>query len=108
MTIYFYFPLRKTTTSSVPSTPRLTLNELKDFVNQVHSLPCLIKEAAAVDKLMAQVESFRYDAKIALSSEDYNEKKVVELLEHADVMDVDLPEIHDLRLVSNPQLFLSS
>lgn len=65
----------------------------------MHNLPCVIKEAKAIDKLMGQVESFRYDAKLVLNSEDYNEKKVIELLEHADAMDVDLPEINDLRLV---------
>lgn len=99
MIFYFFFLLRKTTTSTAATLPRLTLNELKDFVTQVHNLPCTIKETNAIDKLMAQVESFRYDARIVLTAEGYNEKKVVELLEHAEAMDVDLPEINDLRLV---------
>lgn len=80
--------------------PRLSLNELRDFVNQINNLPCVIKESVSIEKLMAQVESFRYDAKLVLNADDYNEKKVMELLEHAETMDVDLPEVNELRLVS--------
>ena len=92
--------VRKTSTTTMPSMPRLTLNELREFVNQINNLPCIIKESSAIDKLMAQVESFRYDAKLVLNADDYNEKKVAELLEHAETMDVDLPEVNELRLVS--------
>ena len=92
--------LRKTSTAPAPALPKLTLVELREFVNQVNNLPCIIKETNAIDKLMSQVESFRYDAKIVLNSDDYDEKKVLELLEHAETMDIDLPEINELKLVS--------
>lgn len=49
---------------------------------------------------MGQVESFRYEAKLLLTSDDYNEEKVRELLAHAETLDLDLPEINELRLVS--------
>lgn len=89
---------RKTSTSATSTAPKLSLDELKEFSSQVQNLPCVIKEARAVDSLMAQVESFRFDAKILLNSNEYNEKKVSELLEHTETMDVDLPEINDLQL----------
>jgi len=95
----FCFFLRKTSTIPAPASPKLTLIELREFVNQVNNLPCIIKETNAIDKLMSQVESFRYEAKIVLSSDDYDEKKVLELLEHAETMDIDLPEINELKLV---------
>ena len=95
--VFFY---RKSSTSSTSSVTRLSFEELKDFVSQVQNLPCLIKEVNAIDKLMAQVESFRYEAKLVLTSEDYNESRVHELLEHAETLDLDLPEIAELKLVS--------
>ena len=96
--------IRKTSTPAT-NMPRLTLNELRDFVNQINNLPCIIKESIAIDKLMAQVESFRYDAKLVLNADDYNDKKVAELLEHSETMDIDLPEVNELRLVSNQRLY---
>lgn len=86
----------------------MSFEELKDFVSQVQNLPCLIKEVNAIDKLMAQVESFRYEAKLVLTSEDYNESRVHELLEHAETLDLDLPEIAELKLVSFVFQFLPS
>ena len=91
---------RKSSTSSTSSISRLSFEELKDFVSQVQNLPCLIKEVNAIDKLMTQVESFRYEAKLLLTAEDYNESRVHELLEHAETLDLDLPEIPELKLVS--------
>jgi len=89
---------RKTSTTPTLPPTRLSLQELKDFVQQVQNLPCLIKESRLIDGLMAQVESFRFDAKTCLESDDYNQEKVTELLEHADNMEVELPEISDLKL----------
>lgn len=91
---------RKTTTSA-PATPaqRLSLQELKDFVHQVESLPCSIKEMRLINGLLSQVESFRYEAKCLFEAGDYDQGKLVELLEHADNLEVDLPEINDLKMV---------
>ena len=86
--------------SGTPSAPRLSLDELKEFVSQVQNLPCVIKESQPIEMLMSQVESFRYEASALLNAGDYDTVKVSELLDHSESMDVELPEVGDLQMVN--------
>ena len=90
---------RKSSSVSSVQLPRLTLEELNDFVLQVKNLPCIIKEAKAIDILMLQIDTFRHEARLVLNSDKYNEQKVSELIEHGNSMDVELPEMHELKMV---------
>ena len=70
-------------------------------MNQVHNLPCIIKESRPIEVLMTQVESFRFEANALLNADDYDPAKVSELIEHSETMDVELPEVADLQMVSH-------
>ncbi|XP_047123479.1 lysine-specific demethylase 5A isoform X1 [Hydra vulgaris] len=89
---------RKSSSIASSSQPRLTLEELNDFVLQVKNLPCIIKEAKAIDILMQQIENFQHEAHLVLNSDNYNEPKVLELIEHGNSMDVELPELNELKM----------
>lgn len=89
----------KTRHSSGGSTPgpKLTIEELKDFVQQVNNLPCVIKEASLVAALLTQVENFQYEASCILKEATCDLTKLTDLLEHGMSLDIELPELNDIK-----------
>nr|XP_054751747.1 lysine-specific demethylase 5A-like isoform X1 [Lytechinus pictus] len=77
---------------------KLNYEELTDFMEQVHSLPCEIREALLVQKLVDEVEKFRSEAHDALSDAIPNSDKLKRLLEVGSALDIELPEIPKLKL----------
>ncbi|XP_030827948.1 lysine-specific demethylase 5A isoform X2 [Strongylocentrotus purpuratus] len=77
---------------------KLNYEELTDFMEQVQSLPCDIREAELVQKLVDEVEKFRSEAQDALSDAIPNSDKLKRLLEAGAALDIELPEIPKLKL----------
>ncbi|KAI8504280.1 Lysine-specific demethylase 5A, partial [Branchiostoma belcheri] len=76
---------------------RLSLEELKCFMEQVQSLPCIIQEAELIQDLLNRVESFQQEAQAALQDEMPNSEKLHRLLEIGVGLDVELPEMPKLK-----------
>eukprot|EP00794_Sanderia_malayensis_P006077 gene6077-6780_t len=83
--------------SASTSSVKLTLQELKDFVEQVNNLPCTIKESRLVSALMGQVENFQYEASCVLKDTSCNIDKLNDLLQHGIALDIELPELNMIK-----------
>ncbi|XP_065066766.1 lysine-specific demethylase 5A-like isoform X2 [Rhopilema esculentum] len=77
--------------------PKLTLSELREFVQQVDNLSCVIKEARLVTGLLNQVENFQYEATCILEDSTCDIQKLTDLVEHGQTLDIDLPELTSLK-----------
>ncbi|MEQ2195173.1 hypothetical protein XENOCAPTIV_008538 [Xenoophorus captivus] len=75
---------------------KLTVDELKAFVEQLYRLPCIISQARQV-KLLETVEDFHERAQVALSDEMPDSSKLQELLDLGSGLDVELPELPKLK-----------
>ncbi|XP_038061639.1 lysine-specific demethylase 5A-like isoform X2 [Patiria miniata] len=76
---------------------RLTLEELKDFMEQVQGLPCEIREVELVQDLLAKVGSFQTEAQDALCDTIPDSDKLKRLIEVGKGIDIELPEIPKLK-----------
>uniref|UniRef100_A0A3B3QDW9 Lysine-specific demethylase 5A n=1 Tax=Paramormyrops kingsleyae TaxID=1676925 RepID=A0A3B3QDW9_9TELE len=76
---------------------KLTLEELKAFVEQLFRLPCIIIQARQVKELLENVEDFHERAQAALADETPDSSKLHALLELGGGLDVQLPELPRLK-----------
>uniref|UniRef100_M3ZQT1 [histone H3]-trimethyl-L-lysine(4) demethylase n=1 Tax=Xiphophorus maculatus TaxID=8083 RepID=M3ZQT1_XIPMA len=76
---------------------KLTVDELKAFVEQLFRLPCIISQARQVKELLETVEDFHERAQVALSDEMPDSSKLQELLDLGSGLDVELPELPKLK-----------
>ncbi|GCB82620.1 hypothetical protein scyTo_0022371, partial [Scyliorhinus torazame] len=76
---------------------KLTVHELKAFVHQLYSLPCVISQTRLVKELLDSVEEFHERSKEALSDEIPDSSKLQLLLELGSGLDVELQELPRLK-----------
>ncbi|XP_028910355.1 lysine-specific demethylase 5A isoform X2 [Ornithorhynchus anatinus] len=76
---------------------KLTMEELKAFVQQLFSLPCVISQARQVKNLLDDVEEFHERAQEALLDETPDSSKLQVLIELGSGLYVDLPELPRLK-----------
>ncbi|XP_072408539.1 lysine-specific demethylase 5A isoform X1 [Chiloscyllium punctatum] len=76
---------------------KLTVHELKAFVHQLYSLPCVLSQTRLVKELLESVEEFHERGKEALSDEIPNSSKLQLLLELGSGLDVELQELPKLK-----------
>uniref|UniRef100_A0A669BFF0 [histone H3]-trimethyl-L-lysine(4) demethylase n=1 Tax=Oreochromis niloticus TaxID=8128 RepID=A0A669BFF0_ORENI len=76
---------------------KLTVDELKAFVEQLYRLPCIISQARQVKELLENVEDFHERAQVALSDEMPDSSKLQALLDLGSGLDVELPELPRLK-----------
>ncbi|KAG8536105.1 hypothetical protein GDO81_027115, partial [Engystomops pustulosus] len=76
---------------------KLTMEELKAFVLQLFSLPCLITQARQVKNLLDDVEEFHERAQEAMSDEIPDSSKLQVLIDMGSNLYVELPELPRLK-----------
>uniref|UniRef100_A0A4W5KHK1 [histone H3]-trimethyl-L-lysine(4) demethylase n=1 Tax=Hucho hucho TaxID=62062 RepID=A0A4W5KHK1_9TELE len=76
---------------------KLTVQELKVFVEQLFKLPCVIGQARQVKELLENVEDFHERAQVALADELPDSSKLQALLDLGGGLDVELPELPRLK-----------
>ncbi|XP_051747348.1 lysine-specific demethylase 5A isoform X1 [Ctenopharyngodon idella] len=76
---------------------KLTVEELKVFVEQLYRLPCVISQARHVKELLESVEDFHERAQAALADETPDSSKLQALLDLGSGLDVELPELPRLK-----------
>uniref|UniRef100_A0A4W5L4W3 [histone H3]-trimethyl-L-lysine(4) demethylase n=1 Tax=Hucho hucho TaxID=62062 RepID=A0A4W5L4W3_9TELE len=76
---------------------KLTVEELKVFVEQLFKLPCVIGQARQVKELLENVEDFHERAQVALADELPDSSKLQALLDLGGGLDVELPELPRLK-----------
>ncbi|KAM9772415.1 lysine-specific demethylase 5A [Syngnathus typhle] len=76
---------------------KLTVDELKAFVEQLYKLPCVISQARQVKELLENVEEFHERAQVALADELPDSSKLQALLDMGSGLDVELPELPRLK-----------
>ncbi|XP_036375855.1 lysine-specific demethylase 5A [Megalops cyprinoides] len=79
------------------SRSKLTVEELKAFVEQLFRLPCVISQARQVKELLENVEDFHERAQAALADETPDSCKLQALLDLGAGLDVELPELPRLK-----------
>ncbi|XP_077123127.1 lysine-specific demethylase 5A isoform X1 [Ranitomeya variabilis] len=76
---------------------KLTMEELKAFVQQLFSLPCIITQARQVKNLLDDVEEFHERAQEAMSDEIPDSSKLQALIDMGSNLYVELPELPRLK-----------
>ncbi|KAA0721560.1 Lysine-specific demethylase 5A [Triplophysa tibetana] len=76
---------------------KLSVDELKVFVEQLYRLPCIISQANQVKELLENVEDFHERAQAALSDDTPDSSKLQALLDLGSGLDVELPELPRLK-----------
>ncbi|XP_058842465.1 lysine-specific demethylase 5A isoform X3 [Acipenser ruthenus] len=76
---------------------KLTVEELKAFVDQLFRLPCVISQARLVKELLENVEEFHERAQAALVDETPDSSKLQALLDMGAGLDVELPQLPRLK-----------
>lgn len=76
---------------------KLTMEELKAFVHQLFSLPCIITQARQVKNLLDDVEEFHERAQEAMSDEIPDSGKLQALIDMGSNLYVELPELPRLK-----------
>ncbi|XP_028810043.1 lysine-specific demethylase 5A [Denticeps clupeoides] len=79
------------------SRTKLTVEELKAFVEQLFRLPCIVSQARQVQELLESVEEFHERSQEALSDETPDSSKLQALLDLGTGLDVELPELPRLK-----------
>uniref|UniRef100_A0A8C0E712 [histone H3]-trimethyl-L-lysine(4) demethylase n=1 Tax=Balaenoptera musculus TaxID=9771 RepID=A0A8C0E712_BALMU len=76
---------------------KLTVEELKAFVQQLFSLPCVISQARQVKNLLDDVEEFHERAQEAMMDETPDSSKLQMLIDMGSGLYVELPELARLK-----------
>uniref|UniRef100_A0A672KPL6 Lysine-specific demethylase 5A n=1 Tax=Sinocyclocheilus grahami TaxID=75366 RepID=A0A672KPL6_SINGR len=76
---------------------KLTVEELKVFVEQLYRLPCVISQARHVRELLESVQDFHERAQAALADETPDSGKLQALLELGSGLELELPELPRLK-----------
>ncbi|XP_064417731.1 lysine-specific demethylase 5A [Latimeria chalumnae] len=83
--------------SSGKGRTKLTMAELKAFVHQLYSLPCIISQALQVKDLLEDVEEFHEHAQEALTDETPDSSKLQALIDMGLGLYVELTELPRLK-----------
>ncbi|XP_043829645.1 lysine-specific demethylase 5C isoform X2 [Dromiciops gliroides] len=78
--------------------PQLTLEELREFIEEMSSLPCAMHQIGEVKGILEQVEAFRAQAQTALASLPASLSHLPGLLDQAQHLGVEVPETEQLKL----------
>ncbi|XP_074134077.1 lysine-specific demethylase 5C isoform X2 [Sminthopsis crassicaudata] len=78
--------------------PQLTLEELRDFIEEMSSLPCAMHQIGEVRGILEQVEAFQDQVQAALASLPATLSHLPGLLEQAHRLGVEVPETEQLKL----------
>ncbi|XP_067110883.1 lysine-specific demethylase 5A isoform X2 [Osmerus mordax] len=76
---------------------RLTVEELKGFVDQLDRLPCVISQTQQVKELLESVEDFRERSQLALNEPLPDSVTLQALLDLGSSLDLDLPQLPRLK-----------
>uniref|UniRef100_A0A8C5PBT0 Lysine-specific demethylase 5A n=1 Tax=Leptobrachium leishanense TaxID=445787 RepID=A0A8C5PBT0_9ANUR len=76
---------------------KLTMEELKAFVQQLFSLPCIITQARQVKNLLEDVEEFHERSQDAMNDEIPDSSKLQSLIDLGTSLYVELPELPRLK-----------
>ncbi|XP_051976316.1 lysine-specific demethylase 5A-like [Xyrauchen texanus] len=76
---------------------KLSVEELKVFVEQLYRLPCIISQARNVKELLENVEDFHERAQLALADVTPDSSKLQALVDLGSGLDVELPELPRLK-----------
>ncbi|XP_006002433.1 lysine-specific demethylase 5C isoform X2 [Latimeria chalumnae] len=76
---------------------QLTVGELKEFLDQINGLPCVIGQVSAVKELLMKVEAFQSKAQAALKELPHDCSQLQDLQEQGEQLGVDVPELEQLR-----------
>ncbi|XP_014352085.1 lysine (K)-specific demethylase 5Ba [Latimeria chalumnae] len=76
---------------------QLTLDELRCFVRQLYSLPCIISQAPLLKELLNRVDDFQHRSEKALSEDMVSASELQALLDVSFEFDVELPQLPVLR-----------
>lgn len=76
----------------------MTVEELQLFANQLDTLPSKVDGRDAVTQLLKQVETFQIEAKRAMTNADIDIEDLNKIIENGSNLDVDLPELNELKL----------
>ncbi|XP_053574799.1 lysine-specific demethylase 5A isoform X2 [Bombina bombina] len=87
----------KLSTESGKSRTKLTMKELKAFVQQLFSLPCIITQARQVKNLLDDVEEFHERSQEAMNDEVPDSSKLQALIDLGSSLYVELPELPRLK-----------
>ncbi|XP_038637949.1 lysine-specific demethylase 5C-like isoform X1 [Scyliorhinus canicula] len=78
-------------------TTKLTVDELRLFIEQLRSLPCIITQIQDMQELLEDIEKFQVQTRAALKELPSNSREFRELIEQGRQLAVELPEIAKLR-----------
>lgn len=101
-----FYKLYFRTRVTMESKCKLTVEELTLFFDQIEDLACKIKEADSVKLLLVKVTEFQSEMEQYLTDDVIDSKILEKCIENGNQLDIDLPEIPRLKVVSNKCLFL--
>ncbi|XP_059499981.1 lysine-specific demethylase 5C, partial [Stegostoma tigrinum] len=79
------------------SSTKLTVDELRFFIEQLQGLPCVITQIQDVQELLEDVEKFQTQTQAALKELPPNSNEFRELIEQGQQLAIELPEIAKLQ-----------
>uniref|UniRef100_A0A8C2RWK1 [histone H3]-trimethyl-L-lysine(4) demethylase n=1 Tax=Capra hircus TaxID=9925 RepID=A0A8C2RWK1_CAPHI len=77
---------------------QLTVNELRQFVTQLHALPCVLSQTPLLKDLLNRVEDFQQHSQKLLSEEMPSAAELQDLLDVSFDFDVELPQLAEMRV----------
>ncbi|XP_023986391.1 lysine-specific demethylase 5B isoform X3 [Physeter macrocephalus] len=77
---------------------QLTVNELRQFVSQLHALPCVLSQTPLLKGLLTRVEDFQQHSQKLLSEEMPSAAELQDLLDVSFEFDVELPQLAEMRV----------
>nr|XP_030700252.1 lysine-specific demethylase 5B isoform X3 [Globicephala melas] len=77
---------------------QLTVNELRQFVSQLHALPCVLSQTPLLKDLLNRVEDFQQHSQKLLSEEMPSAAELQDLLDVSFEFDVELPQLAEMRV----------
>ncbi|XP_051864987.1 lysine-specific demethylase 5C [Pristis pectinata] len=84
-------------TDGPQSTTKLTVEELRTFLEHLHSLPCAIGQIQDVQELLEEIEAFQAQTQVALKELPPSSQRFRDLIEQGRRLAVELPEVGRLR-----------
>ncbi|XP_041035523.1 lysine-specific demethylase 5C isoform X2 [Carcharodon carcharias] len=77
--------------------PKLTVDQLRMFIEQLRSLPCVITQIDDMQELLEDIEKFQVQTQAALKELPPSSREFRDLIEQGRQLAVELPEISRLR-----------